>query len=110
MAFPVTESGSAECDHHGAVSLPAVADRRLTVGGDQVVLFDGLLTQPYLQCEAPIPPGKCVSTLPAPPDSGRAARLTVGGAPVLLDSMSASSLPAATPVKLAAGQSVLTAS
>ncbi|MEU7790626.1 MULTISPECIES: hypothetical protein [unclassified Amycolatopsis] len=110
MAFPVTENGSVGCDHQGAVSLPAVSDGRLTVGGGKAVLFAGLLQQPYVNCVAPSPPGVCVSTLPAPPDAGRSARLTVGGAPVLLDSLTADSLPSATPVTVAAGQSVLTAS
>ncbi|NBH03089.1 hypothetical protein [Amycolatopsis sp. SID8362] len=110
MAFPVTGNGSVECDHHGAVSLPAVSDGRLVVAGGKAVLFAGVLTQPYAKCAAPSPPGVCVTTLPSPPDSGRAARLTVGGAPVLLDSLTATSLPSATPVKVAAGQSVLTAS
>ncbi|WP_290060886.1 hypothetical protein [Amycolatopsis solani] len=110
MAFPVTENGSVECDHHGAVSLLAVSDGRLVLAGGKAVLFAGVLDKPYANCGAPSPPGTCASTLPAPPDSGRAARLTVGGAPVLLDSLTANSLPSATPVKVAAGQSVLTTS
>ncbi|MBE1495357.1 hypothetical protein H4696_002457 [Amycolatopsis lexingtonensis] len=110
MAAPVTESGSVECRHQGAVALTAASDRRLTVKNGKVVLFDEVLKQKYLGCTASTPPGTCASSALSPPGAGRAARLTVGGAAVLLDSLTASSLPSATPVQVAAGQSVLTAS
>ncbi|WP_410672479.1 hypothetical protein [Amycolatopsis sp. cmx-4-68] len=107
MAAPVTDLGSVGCEQHGAVSLTAISDGRLTVGGGKVVRFADVLQQPYAGCQAQAP---CVTTLPSPPASGRAARLTVGGAAVLLDSLNATSLPTGTPVTVAAGQSVLTAS
>ncbi|WP_439380793.1 hypothetical protein [Amycolatopsis lexingtonensis] len=110
MAFPVTENGSVECEHHGVVARGTAGDRRLTVKNEKVVLFDEVLKQPYPGCTALTPPGTCASSESTPPGSGRAARLTVDGAAVLLDSLTARSLPSATPVKVAAGQSVLTAS
>jgi hypothetical protein len=114
MAAPVTDLGSVECKHQGAVLLSPVSDRRLTAGGGKVVLAAEVLEKPYVNCGAPTPPGTCVSTVPSPTPSptasGRPGLLTVGGAAVLLDSLQATSLPAGTPVTVVAGQSVLTVS
>lgn len=110
MAKPVTDKGSLKCNHQGAVSLSSVSDGRLTVGGGKVVLFAKALPQPYAGCASPTPPGPCVSTVPAPPDSGRSSRLTVGRVPILLDSLAATSVPPGSPVTVSAGQSLLTAS
>jgi hypothetical protein len=111
MAAPITVTGSFVCQHDGTAS-PTAGDPRLTVGGDEVVLFDGATTfGPYAQCGAPTPPGVCVATTTLLPNPGRSSLLTVGTNPVLLGSVQASSTPAAVPLKsVAAGQSVLTAS
>ena len=119
MANPVTVKGSFACVHGGTVSLAAApataADGRLTVNGEKAVLFPGLFAGPpfavpYANCGAPTPPAPCVSTTALTPNPGQSSRLTVGGAPVLLDSLQATSQAANTSLKsVAAGQSVLTA-
>jgi hypothetical protein len=111
MAAPVTIKGSFECQHDGTAA-PTVGDPRLTVGGEKVVLFSGAaLFGKYDQCGAPTPPGPCVATAALIPNPGASSRLTVGGNPVLLDSVHANSLPVALPLKsVAAGQSLVTAS
>jgi hypothetical protein len=110
MAAPITEKGSYVCQHDGTAS-PTTSDPRLTLATKKVVLVTGAaLFGAYDQCTAPNPPGTCATTAPLP-NTGQSSRLTVGGIPVLLDSVQANSLPAGTPLKsVAAGQSVLTAS
>jgi hypothetical protein len=108
MAFPVTTDGSVTCAHDGTVTL--AGDKRLTVNHQQVVPFPAPPFGPYAGCGESTPPGPCASTVPSSPDSGRSGRLTVGGAPVLLSSLQATSAPAGTPVTVSAGQTVLTAS
>lgn len=110
MAAPITVKGSFVCQHDGTAS-PTTGDPRLTLGGEKVVLLSGAaLFGLYDKCAALTPPGTCATTAPLP-GTGQSSRLTVGGNPVLLDSVQANSLPAGTPLKsVAAGQSVLTAS
>ena len=117
MAAPVTVTGSFTCQHHGTASLaatapPEVTDKRLTVNRDKVVLFTGAaFFGPYDGCGAPTPPAPCVSTTALPANPGQSRLLTVGGAPVLLSSVQATSQLANTPLQsVSAGQSVLTAS
>lgn len=109
-AFPVTIAGSVTCAHPpGAATLTSAA--KLTVLGKPVLPFSAAANLgPYTNCAASSPPGVCVSTVVLPPNPGESSRLTVGGAPVLLDALQATSAPAATPVTVAAGQTVLTAS
>ncbi|MCR6485060.1 hypothetical protein M8542_19720 [Amycolatopsis sp. OK19-0408] len=111
MAAPVTTKGSFGCRHDGTAS-PTASDPRLTIGGEQVVLFESVTAfGPYDKCGAPNPPGVCVATAVLLPNPGRSRLLTVGTSPVLLDSVQATSTPAAVPLKsVAAGNSVLTAS
>lgn len=122
MGKAVTIKGSFACAHSGTAKLAdapvPVTDKRLTVSGDAVALFPGVgNVGPYNGCKLnpPPPPPPCLATALAeapPPNPGQSGRLTVGGAPVLLDSLTADSLPAKTPVTVDAGQAkaLLTAS
>ena len=120
MASPVTVKGSFDCAHGGTAKLAdapgPVSDGRLTVGTDAVALFSAVgHVGPYDGCKLnpPPPPPPCTATAVAEapvPNPGQSGLLTVGGNPVLLDSLAANSLLANTPLKaVAAGQSVHTA-
>jgi hypothetical protein len=122
MAFPVTIAGEFTCSHSG-VRTPATTEAKLTVGKKAVLLFaDAAATAaPYAGCSFPQggPPKPCQTTSPAAaPNPGLAGKLTVDSAPVLLDSLRATTEnPPFTPppdpaktVAVAAGQDKLTAS
>lgn len=119
MAAPVTTAGSLTCAHGGLRPLGSQA--RLTVEREPVLLFSSLddsLT--YVGCVFGSPPGSkpCQVTTAPRPNPGASSLLTVGGAPVLLDALGATTEnPPATPppdptktVSVDAGQHKLTAS
>jgi len=114
MAAAVTTAGALKCKHGGAVKLSSQA--RLTVDGNAVVPFSLLdLPTAYQGCTPPPGTGPCAATQAQPPSTpatpnGNATKLTLGGKAVLLDSLTANSQPAGTPVSVTAGQSKLTAS
>jgi hypothetical protein len=109
-AFPVTTDGSVTCAHPpGKATL--TSDAKLTVKHQPVLVFSAAAKLgPYEGCTASSPPGVCASTVVLLPNPGRSRLLTVGGEPVLLAALQATSAPAATPVTVSAGQTVLTAS
>lgn len=120
MAFPVTIAGEFTCSHSG-VRTPATTEGKLTVGKKAVLLFsDSTTAGPYAGCSFPQggPPKPCRTTSAPEPNAGAARKLTVDSAPVLLDSLLATTEnPPFTPppdpaktVAVAAGQDKLTAS
>jgi hypothetical protein len=122
MAFPVTTAGTFTCAHQGVRVLTS-AEPKLTVDGKAVLFFTEAAPAPpvtYLGCTFPqgAPPTPCRTTSAPEPNQGAAKRLTVGGAPVLLDALRATTenppfAPPPDPAKtvtVAAGQEKLTAS
>lgn len=120
MAFPVTIAGTFTCSHQGVRPLTSV-EAKLTVKGKAVLLFsEAAATVLYAGCAFPPggPPKPCQTTSAPGPNPGAAKSLTVGGAPVLLDALHATtenppSAPPPDPTKtvtVAAGQDKLTAS
>lgn len=120
MAFPVTISGTFTCAHQGVRTLTS-AEAKLTVKGKAVLFFsEATATVPYAGCVFPQggPPKPCQTTSAPEPNPGAARSLTVGGAPVLLDALHATTenppfTPPPDPAKtvgVAAGQDKLTAS
>jgi hypothetical protein len=120
MAFPVTTAGTFTCAHQG-VRPPVTTEPKLTVGRRAVLLFsDAAAPAVYAGCVFPqgAPPVPCKTTSAPEPNGGLARRLTVGGAPVLLDALDATTenapfTPPPDPAKTVtvdAGQAKLTAS
>lgn len=120
MAFPVTISGRFTCAHQGVRPAPP-SDAKLTVGRKPVLLFSqAAAPATYLGCVFPpgSPPTPCKTTSAPEPNPGAARLLTVGGAPVLLDALHATTEnPPTTPppdpaktVTVDAGQTQLSAS
>jgi hypothetical protein len=114
MAHPVTTGGSVTCANDGKAELKSTA--RLTVSGKPVLPYAALGSLgTYVGCTftSNTAQGPCTKTAPDPAGSGKAARLTVGGQPVLLDDAKAqtSTPPPPLPIKgISAGQTKLTAS
>lgn len=119
MAAVVTIAGSVTCGHpasqpppeHGRAALSGAG--RLTVDGKPVLLFSSAAgLGPYTGCsyDDGTLKGPCARTTVL--GGGSSAKLTVGGAPVLLVSLDAISgePPPPAPVTVSAGQSKLTAS
>jgi hypothetical protein len=114
MAAVVTTAGSLTCANQGQPALSSPA--RLTVDGKPVLLFSAVSgLSLYAGCTFPL--GNMID--PCDETSvvagGKAAVLTVGGEPVLIDSVQATSgtkkrQGAFTPVTVAAGQNKLTVS
>ena len=119
MAAPVTGNGSLTCAHGGTLSLTAAG--KLTAGGEgnPVQVFSSAGYQgSYTGCANPTNSGgPCTSTVPLPAEANpvSATRLTIGGSPALLSSLTANTLPAGAPVgvplqNITPGQTKLTAS
>jgi hypothetical protein len=110
MGNPLTVSSDVECGHKGLVAVDSSA--KLTVGGNAVLLASGVVSKTVsASCATPSTSTThpCTSVLSILPTS-LATKLTAGGMPVVLDSLSGltNGLP---PGKLMAiaGQSKLTA-
>jgi hypothetical protein len=91
MGSPLTVSSTVQCGHLGPVTVSSSA--KLTVGGNAVLLQSGVAGQPInsAACLNPIPPAnpsgvKCSAVVSVLPVS-LAQKLTVGGQPVVLDSL-----------------------
>jgi hypothetical protein len=111
MTYPVTTGGSFTCANNGSPTLASQA--KLTIEGDPIMPFSAASgLGPYVGCKYNISNvvGPCTTTTVV--SGGAAAKLTVGGAPALLDSIKATAgtPPPAAPVTVKAGQTKLTAS
>ena len=111
MANPVTVNGSLTCANGGKPTLSSSA--KLTVSNNAVIPFSSLLSfTPYTGCNysSGNTVGPCTQTTVVSP--GSAQKLTVGGAPALLDNLTANagSPPPPAPITVDAGQQKLTAS
>lgn len=105
MAAPVTTAGSFTCVDHGSPTLKSNA--KLTVDEKPVLPFAVVATLgTYKDCK--FANGPCTATTVV--SGGSAGNLTVGGEPVLLDSIIANAGTPATPaaVTVVAGQEKLT--
>jgi hypothetical protein len=115
MPNPVTPKGTFTCAHSGTAH-PA-GTSKLTVADQPVLPFsaaDALMA--YEKCTNPDNAGgKCAKTIPMPAvaNPGAAVHLTVGGAPALLDALTANTNPPAPPgtplASVKPGQTRLTA-
>jgi len=108
---PVTTDGTVSCAHKGKATPSGTS--KLVVDGHPVVPYASAATLTgyaekctYSDASGPKP---CTTTVPASTREGRATKLLVSGAPVLLDSLEATTAPAGTGVSVAAGQSRLRA-
>ena len=87
MPLVLTEASTVQCAHAGSVQLSSSA--KLSVGGDKVLLMDGVQGASVSGCPTPddtnAPSTKCRTVATA---SGTATKLKVGGKPVVLESLS----------------------
>lgn len=113
MASPLTESSSITCVHSGKVT--GTGAPKLTIGGQAVLLADGVMGKTVDGCtNLPPPPSKvpCGAVASLLPPS-LAQKLTVGGRPVVLDTLQGTTacappVPPPGPLSATAGQSKLT--
>jgi hypothetical protein len=88
MAAAVTVEGSITCSHGGSPALRSKA--KLTVNGKAVLPFEAVAElKVYVRCTFPPsgPPKPCRQTVAVTPNAGSSLVLTVGGLPVLLDAL-----------------------
>ncbi len=92
MTYVVTTKSDVECAHAGVASLSAPSPK-LTVGGNSVVLKQDLLAASLAGCtQVPPPQTNVACAKVATLISGEATKLTVRSQPVLLDSLSATTI------------------
>jgi len=108
MGLILTKDAVLSCSHQGQIPIGNGNDR-LTVNGVPVAIkgqesdVDFTTAQPPCQnttASSPFPPDPCITQ---PDTSGLAAKLSVGGIPVLLDSAAGTTLPKVSPAKIPAG-------
>jgi hypothetical protein len=88
MSFVVTVGSDVECPDQGVATIASPA--KLTVSSKPVVVKDDLLNAVIAGCkQIPPPASKVTCVKVATLTSGEAAKLTVGGRAVLLDSLAA---------------------
>ncbi|MEJ3748621.1 hypothetical protein WEI85_35740 [Actinomycetes bacterium KLBMP 9797] len=113
MATVLTDAATIQCVHAGAPGTGTAAlgasQERLTVRGSPVLVGDDLTNVTITGCTLTGPPGTKPCAHTASTLTGGAARLTAGGAPVLLDTASGAtdSTPPGTWTVVAPGQSTL---
>jgi hypothetical protein len=108
MGNPLTVSSDVECSHKGSVAV--ISKAKLTIGGNAVLLSDGIVGQAIAHCtQVSASTTPCTNVVSITPAS-QALKLTVGGSGVILDTVQGVT-NGAPPGKLmaVAGQSKLTA-
>jgi len=86
MSFVVTVDSDVKCKDEGKATITSSA--KLTVSTTKVVVKANLLAAPIAGCKQIPPPASKIACVKATSlTSGEAAKLTVGGQAVLLDSM-----------------------
>ena len=108
MSLVLTKDAVLGCSHQGQIPI-GNGDSRLTINGVPVAIkgqesnVDFTTAQPPCQntaASSPFPLDPCITQ---PDTSGLAAKLSVGGIPVLLDSAAGTTLPKAPPAKIPSG-------
>jgi hypothetical protein len=110
MSKALTSASDVQCGHQGAVQ--AKSSAKLTVSGNAVLLATGVVGSPVTNCSTKltsIPTSPCTTVVSLLPTS-LAQKLTVGGLPVVLDTLSGltDGVPPGS-LESVAGQSKLTA-
>ena len=87
MSKALTTGSDVQCGHKGAVQVSSSA--KLTIGGNAVLLTSGVMGSSVANCGTPISSttAPCSTVLSVLPTS-LAQKLTVGGLPVVLDTLS----------------------
>jgi hypothetical protein len=90
MSNVLTESSDVECGHQGTVGVTGAP--KLTVGGNKALLQTGVAGQSVTACTTPnapaaTPPTKPCQTVVSVLPVSLARKLTIGGQPVVLDTL-----------------------
>jgi hypothetical protein len=87
MSKALTTASDVECGHQGAVQVSSSA--KLTIGGNAVLIASGVVGSSVAHCATPASSttSPCMTVLSVLPTS-LAQKLTVGGLPVVLDTLS----------------------